>query len=319
MKLTNLCILFVLLEISLITVTNSRMNNLTAINSKTIEYNKALDSSVDDGTMNLVEVDSNRNIVLNKDKAVEQFFISLYANFGVIDNSILQRKLHEFVPIILITDEEGFYIYYMDKHVELEEVVLGNKWSEKYPYIYEDELFIYKFTLNDMITMYNKDTKELITGNYKELGIIYTDSFLAEEDIFDSVRRTAIINELEKCMNYYINKYNNIASQFGITYQFWLPTIDKADWYRTIDDIGMFVLFQNYPYQAGSLDTYNRYAFGGARITKSGCYYLKEINEIIYYHKEKCSYLNMNGQENAYFTKEECALAGAFPCPYCNP
>ncbi len=319
MKLTNLCILFIILEVSIITAINTRINHLTGIYSKTVEYNKALDSSVDDGTMDLVEVDSKRNIVLNKEKAVDQFFNSLYANFGVMDNGILQRRLREYIPIILITDENGFYIYYMDQYVEQGEVVLGDRWSEKYPYIYEDNGFIYKFTLGDMVTLYNKDTQEFITGNYKELGTIYTESIMAKKDIFDSIRRTAIIHAIEVKMNYYINKYNHMASQFGITYQFWLPIIDRADWYRTIDDISMFVIFQNYPYNAGSLDTYNRYAFGGARITKSHLYYIKNLNSIKYYHKENCRYLTVNGQENWYYTKEECALEGAFPCPYCNP
>ncbi len=120
-------------------------------------------------------------------------------------------------------------------------------------------------------------------------------------------------------MNYYISKYNNIAYQFGITYQFWLPSIDKADWYRTIDDISIFVIFQNYPYYVGSLDTYNRYSFGGARITKSNLYYIKGVNGIKYYHKADCDYININEMENTYFTKEECAIEGAFPCPDCNP
>jgi hypothetical protein len=295
------------------------MNHLTAINGKDLEYNKALDSSVDDGTMDLVELDSNRNIVLNKEKAVEQFFVSLYANFGVTGDGILQRKLREHVPIILITDQDGFYIYYMDTYKALGEEVLGGRWSEIHPYVYEDNNFIYKFTFGDSVTMLDKDTNELITGNYKELGIAYSDSAMAKEETFDTVRRSAIIYEIEKWMNNYINRYNNISYQFGITYQFWLPTIDKADWYRTIDDISMFVIFQNYPYYTGSLDAYNRYAFGGARIAKSKMFYLKEVNGIKYYHKEKCNYININGQENAYITKKECALEGAFPCPYCNP
>lgn len=295
------------------------MNHLTAINGKALEYNKALDSSVDDGTMDLVEVDSKRNVVLNKEKAVEQFFVSLYANFGATDDDILQRKLREHIPIILITDQDGFYIYYMDTYEALEDVILEGRWSEKYPYIYEEDNFIYKFTFGDSVTMYDKDTNELLTGNYKELGQLYTGSVMAKEDTFDAVRRTAIIHEIERWMNYYINRYNNIAYQFGITYQFWLPTIDKADWYRSIDDISMFVIFQNYPYYTGSLDTYNRYAFGGARISKSKMYYIKEVNGLNYYHKENCYYIDLNGQENAYFTKEECALEGAFPCPYCNP
>lgn len=319
MKLTNLCILFVVLELCIILVINSRLDNLSAISDKGIAYNQALDNAVDDGTMNLVELDSKRNVVLNKERAVEQFFMSLYANFGVMKDPIMQTKLSEHIPIILVTDYDGFYIYYMDTYITADSVEIISRWSEKYPYTYDDNYYIYKFTFGDKVTLYEKSTGEIITGNDKELGEIYTDSVMAEEDTFDTIRRTAIINVLEKQMNYYINRYNTIGLQFGVTYQFWLPKIDKTDWYRTIDDISLFVIFQNYPYHTASLDTYNRYSFGGARISKAKQYYVKEVDGISYYHKQNCLYIDKNGQGIAYYLKEDCAMIGAFPCPLCKP
>ncbi|MFV0342609.1 MAG: hypothetical protein ACK5JH_06905 [Anaerocolumna sp.] len=319
MKLTNLGVLFVVLELCLLFVLDHRMNHLTALHNKTIEYNKALDSSVDNGTHNLVEVDSKRNIVLNKEEAVERFFYSLYANFGVVDDGIQQRILREHVPILLITDVDGFYIYYKELYESEGNQIIGARWSEKYPYVYEDNNYIYKFTLEDEVTLYHKEREERITGNYKELGLLYTDSVVNNEDTYDTIRRLAIIEEMEKWMNFYINQYNSIAYECGITYQFWLPRVEKTDWYRTIDDISMFVLFQNYPYHVGSQDTYNRYAFGGARISKSSKYFIKEIDDMRYYHKANCTYAWEAGLENAYYTKEDCALEGAFPCPDCNP
>lgn len=321
MKLTNLCIVFVILELSIIFVLDSRINNMVAIVQKKLEYNKSLDSAVDDGTMDLVEIDSNRNIVLNKEKAVEQFFTSLYANFGASKDVASQKRLQESIPLILVTDMDGFYIYYKDTYRKENDVLLTGKWSEKYPFTYRENNLIYKFTFDDTITIYDRSKNEKITGNYKELRDIYPNSILADDDTFDRIRRNVIIGEIEKWMNYYINQYNMIASQFGITYQFWLPSIEKTDWYRTVDDISMFVLFQNYPYYAGSLETYNRYAFGGARITKSRMYYLKnnEDEGILYYHKHNCEYVNPNDGLVSYYTKEECAKNGAFPCPVCTP
>lgn len=319
MKLTNLCILFVVLEVSLIIIMDSRTDHLTVIGEKSIMYNQAIDNSVDDGVMDLVEVDSKRNIVLNKEKAVEQFFVSLYANFGITADEVMQRKLREHIPIILVTDFDGFYIYYMESYKTVDNVILSSRWSEKYPYTYEDYNFVYKFTFGDTVTLYDRAAEEIIYGNYKELGEKYTESVMAKEDTFDKIRRTAIIQELEKQMNYYINRYNTISYQFGITYQFWLPNIDKADWYRTIDDISIFVIFQNYPYYTGSLDTYNRYSFGGARITKSTKYYILEVEGIRYYHKDNCAYIGRNKPDTAYFTKEESAGKGAFPCTVCKP
>ena len=118
-------------------------------------------------------------------------------------------------------------------------------------------------------------------------------------------------------MNYYINLHNNIAGQYGITYQFWLPRIAKTYWYQTIDDISMLVIFQGYPYNAAGLDTYNRYALSGARIKKSNAYYITEKNGLKLYHKANCKQIGSFGVP--YYTKEECAMEGAFPCPDCNP
>jgi uncharacterized protein YeeX (DUF496 family) len=87
MKWTNLAIVFFLLELSLFIILDMRTFNLAAIINQKVEYNKALDSAIDDSVINLVEVDRQRELVLNKEKAVEQFYQALYANFGIMGKS----------------------------------------------------------------------------------------------------------------------------------------------------------------------------------------------------------------------------------------
>ncbi|MGB8455269.1 MAG: hypothetical protein WCD89_23425 [Anaerocolumna sp.] len=319
MKLTNLAIIFFVINILLTTILDVRTNNLTAVTNKKIEYNKALDSAIDDGVIDLVEVDSKRNLILNKEAAVNQFYGSLYANFGVIGDSRLENSLKGYIPVILITDTDGFYIYYSDIYQSDGEKQIGQKWSEKVPYAYEDGSLIYNLTLGNYVTIYDKSSNEIYEGDYRDLKMQFPDSIMAAEDTFDIIRRNTIISAIEERMNYYINQHNNIANQFGITYQFWLPQIDKTDWYRTIDDISLLVIFQGYPYNAAGLDTYNHYALGGARIKKSKVYYITENNGIQYYHKADCPHVNEVEGIIAYYSKEECALEGAYPCPDCNP
>lgn len=314
MKWTNIAILFFLLELSLFIILDMRTSNLTAVINQKIEYNKALDSAIDDGVINLVEVDSQRKLVLNKEIAIEQFYQSLYANFGVMGNSRLESKIRGYIPVILVTDEDGFYLYYSDIYKSGGETLITRRWSEKIPYAYEISNYIINFTLDNYLTVYDKNTKELYEGEYKELAGLFQNTLLADEETFHSVRRNTIISTIEENMNYYINKHNNIAHQLGITYHFWLPEIDKTDWYRTIDDISMLVIFQGYPYHFASIDTYNRYAIGGARIKKSRSYYITEESGRKYYHKSDCSHLSNNIYTTAYFTHEECALEGAYPC-----
>ncbi|WP_313133388.1 hypothetical protein [Anaerocolumna sp.] len=314
MKWTNLAIIFFLLELSLFIILDMRTFNLAAIVNQKVEYNKALDSAIDDSVINLVEVDRQKELVLNKEKVVEQFYQALYANFGIMGNPSLEKKLKEYVPVILVTDEDGFYLYYSDTYDTGEENIITQYWSEKQPYVYEISNYIINFTLNTFLTVYDKNTCEIYEGEYKDLQDMFQNTLLAEEETFHMVRRNAIISAIEVKMNYYINKYNNIAKQFGITYQFWLPEIDKTDWYRTIDDISMLVLFQGYPYRFDSMDTYNRYAIGGARIKKSRVYYISEENGRKFYHKSDCNHLSKSGHTTAFYTREECALEGAYPC-----
>lgn len=317
MKWTNLAIVFFLLELSLFTILDVRMNNVQAVVNKKVEYSKALDSAIDDGVINLVEVDSNRNLILKKENAVEQFYQSLYANFGIIGNGVKENTLKGYIPIILVTDSDGFYIYYSDTYKTNNEVLVVQRWSEKYPYVYEQDGLIFNFTLGNYLTVYDKNTDSLYKGEYKDLVEVFPGSILANFDTFDAIRRNTIISRIEEKMNYYINQHNLVTKQFGITYNFWLPQIDKTDWYRTIDDISMLVVFQGYPYNVASLDTFNRYTIGGARIRRTNEFYITEENGRKYYHKSSCSHVIITDQQ--YYTKEECALEGAYPCIDCKP
>lgn len=314
-----MAILFSILAMILFLITDARVNQLTNMVEKKIDYNKRIDSAIDDGIYHLVELDSSRNIVLNKEVAVEQFLNSLYANFHILGLSALETKLKLYIPIIVITDMDGFYIYYTDSFYDQGVSYVSSKWSEKIPYDYEENNIIYNFTMSDYLRLYDKNKNCRLEGVYKELSKQYPKTILEDDTVFDLVRRETIIGHIEEYMNYYINHHNKIAEQYGITYRFVLPQIDQADWYQTIDDISMLVIFQGYPYTENGTDTYNRYALGGARISKNKLYYVEKSldSEVYYYHKEECNYLLKKQQ--VYMTKEECALQGAFPCPECNP
>lgn len=318
MKLTDLALIFLVIEILLFSILDIRFDQLSAVTEKCNTYNRFLDNAVDDGCYFLVEKDNSRKLHTNKEKAVEQFFTSLYANFGIIGQSAAERNLDKYIPVILVTDREGFSIQYSEAVDRGGEKVLVKRWSEKIPYAYEDDRIICCFTLDNYVRVFDKADNTTIEGDYRDLKDTVPCSFFREEGLFDEVRRNTIINELEKNMEIYINYYNEIAGQFGITYQFWLPGIDKTDWDRTIDDVSLFVVFQGYPYNVSSLDTYNRYAYGGARIRKSRIYYITESGGKKYYHKENCTELSGNLNEPCY-SKEECAKGGAFPCLKCIP
>ncbi|MDK2807846.1 MAG: hypothetical protein PWP24_580, partial [Clostridiales bacterium] len=121
----------------------------------------------------------------------------------------------------------------------------------------------------------------------------------------------------------YINKSNQIGTQFGLSYEFQMPVLDEHFFARTLDQIGMIVFFQGYPYGNARTLRYNQYAIAGAQIEKIPYYYITNENGEHCYHKRNCALLTNNGHSLTdyvpYDTKQECASLGAYPCSECRP
>lgn len=317
MKITNYAILFAAIFISISLPANMKTDNIQAMVKKQKEYNQALDASVQDAVYNLVEMDSAKKVRLNKDEAVERFFQSLYSNFGILHDKDKQEQLRLYIPVILITDDDGYYIYYNHLVNQNGSTMVYQNWTEKKTYSYEDERFVYAFTLGSFIRIYDKASNEIYEGDYHDIGKLFPDSRILNDDaVFDECRRSYVVESIVKDMNYYINEHNRIAQFYGVTYNFALPSIQQEDWYRTIDDISFMVVFQGYPY--GSYrEYYNRYEIGGARIRKTSSYYINMDNGIPIYHRNSCS--RVTDRMEPYYTKADCAGEGAFPCVECNP
>jgi hypothetical protein len=317
MKITNLSIIFILIASCFIVLLDRKMDNIQVISNKQVMYKQALDNAVDDAVVSLVEVDSARNLELNRDSCLQNFYQSLYAGFGILTDNRLQEELKRYIPVILLTDEDGFYINYHEVFQTEEDFQSIQQWTEKRPYSYEDDKRIYSFFLGekkDYIRVYDKGTKERMEGTIEDVQNFYGETFF--DGNLDLIRRNSIIDSIEMQMIYYINKYNTIARKNGITYHFYLPKIEDDDWNRTIDDISLFVLFQGYPYGTPLLGYFNRYAYGGARIKKADIYFMEENNGVLYYHRGNCILLKI--KTVAFSTKKECALCGARPCAECN-
>lgn len=317
MNWTKFGIIFSTICMGIFLISDINIYQLNALNLQQKHYNQVLDRAVDDGVANLVEVSTNNELILSKEKAINQFYYSLFSNFGVLGNSLEEEKLRNHIPIILVTDEDGFFIQYSEEYTIDDESILVKRWSEKLPYVFKEDNLIYQFTLSSYLKIYNINTNEVVEGYVSDLKDLYPDSIMNDSN-FDTVRRNSIISSIEKQMNYYINQYNNIAGNFDITYRFWVPAIEKTDWHRTIDDRSLLVLFQGYPYRNSGIGTFNRYSFGGSRLKKSKIYVVTEEQGIKYYHRTDCIH-NDSEVLAMYYSREECAAEGAFPCLLCNP
>lgn len=316
MKLSNLVIVFVLISICVFLPLEIENREIQVITKKQSEYNRAVDVAVDDAVYSMVEYNSGEEIRLNKEEAVEKFFHTLYVNFHA-NTKAEQEKLRAYIPVILLTDEDGFYVFYNEKvHTKNGEMVYQN-WSEKYPYSYAHNDFVYQFTLGNFIRIFDKSKNQILEGTYEDLKEeIKKNNLLKNGDIYDDVKRNCIIHSIKDTLSYYVNEHNKIAEFYNIKYHFSFPVIKKEDWYRTIDSISFLAVFQGYPY-GNRLGYFNQYAFGGARVRKINYYFINTIDGNLTYHKGSCN--KVTNFSEPFSTKSECAKKGAFPCLTCNP
>ncbi len=236
---------------------------------------------------------------------------------------------------MLITTMDGFYVYYTDEFKDNNNQSYYRKqWSEKYPYYYEDEDFVYRFTLGDVLTLYDKkglldrakgqtiftlDAKDFIyLDEYEGFRNSRPGSFLFDINDFYEVRKNIITSSIEPVLNEYCNKHNDIAKMLGVSYYFHLPST-SGEITKAIDSPGLIVLMQGYPLSTNKNLVYNRFAMASSQIVKKQVYIVKDMNWALVYHREDCTELLEEETQdyNAFYSMEEAAKEGAFPCKGC--
>jgi len=299
---------------------------------------QAFHSAVDDSAKVLLQMDANRGLALDKNKAKDEFFTSLYSSLGILVAKDKQELLQAYVPVITVTCDDGYYIYYSDEFVAEDGYTYYSKrWSEKFPYYYEDSNFIYGFTLGDMLTIYDKnkildpsgekiiynlDYHELQTSDkYSNFRSKCSENFTLDDETYLIMKKEVIITAIEKSMKYYVNRHNMIAKNYGITYNFALPILDNPNYIRSIDNPSVIVIFQGYPYGNSLEITYNRMTMAAANITKNQVYYLEQVSWYYLYHLDDCERLQettyLIDLHHPYYRAEDCIEKGAYACELC--
>ena len=329
-------ILFTILALAIFTILDIKTSNVKAIIDERNKMNTSLTSAIDDGVNALARSYTKRSLIGSKDDGVSTFLISLYASLGLTSDPVAQQKLRLYIPVIALTDQNGLSIFFNDEYETSGITSIAMRWSERYPYAYEDEDFIYNFNLDDTVQIYDKnhiitandddayielDYHEFQTaGKYATFRNTHAGHFLLNDEEYYLVRKSVIITTINEKLAYYINKHNNIAAQYGISYNFSLPTIDESELLRSIEQPGMIVVFQGYPIHS-TKETYNRVAIAGAQIYRDEIYYLEEKGWYKVYHVSTCTEVKTNpniDQTTVYYTVEDCVKQGAYGCEKCT-
>ena len=258
MKLSDFGILFSLIFICVTLSSDIKQDIISEVSTQQIAYNNAIDTAVDDSLFMLVEADDGRDLLINTDKAVDTFFRSIGINLEGDCSKVHTAKLKEYVPVMVFLLNDGYYLYY--HNISIQNGVLFDTFarsSKKY-YEYNDEIYKYRFQLDEKVSIYENGNKYV--GEETRLADVYKDSLLANER-YEEIKHQIITDIITEDMKIYCEKYDKDM-------EFSFPYASDTNWTRSIKDVGMLVVFSGYPYSISSMGEFSKVAFGGARIWK---------------------------------------------------
>lgn len=319
MKLTDLIIIFVIFTIPFNMMQQLKIQKLEMTNYRKMQINHILDSATMDAMDALIEKSDINGMIINKNKALEAFFHSMHVAFDIENDPIAQMSLKGYIPMIGIIDVDGFIPLSQETYIGADGCQMTKLvWMPKKYFADWDEHYIYQFTLDSSLKIYDRFTNVFYEGEELELKAMLPGSILDNHELFETKRRRCIIETIETEMSNSMAKHNIIARSMGVFYEFSLPVIDQDDFNQTIDDIGFVAFFQGMPIGIDGL-VFNSYAFSSAQYMKAERYFIQEdVDSVVqYYHREKCDQLVI--KDESYSSREDCALKGAYPCDHCKP
>lgn len=261
--------------------------------------------------------DSLKYFRANKERALAQFYETLFTNFDISGDAIGQQVLLGYIHVIAVVDYDGYWIHaYSEIRNSNRELESRPLWHAKKPYAYADASGnSVSFTLDDYVHAFDPATKRWYEGKRERVNEATGKRIplLADPSQFEQVRRTTIVSTLQADLAYHINLHNTHARKLGITYTFTLPLIGQEDWNNTVDDIGFIAFIQGLPI---GVHYYNNYAFGGGRLVKRPVVYGAIRDGIRIYYRSRCG--EREAVVETFASEKEAAAQGYFPRPCPN-
>ncbi len=333
MKVQHFVLIFLIFFLATVLKTDVAIGQLKTVENEKKELTESLDSATSDAVNYLAKTGEYGTDAINKDKIIEKFFTSFYTSMGILSDQNAKAEMEMYIPVIVLCDTDGYYVYYYNQYTAPDDLTYAKRqWSEKMPYYYKDNCFLYRFTLTDQVSLYDvnhylpadeeviqTDYHELQTEDiYKDFRKQHSDCILLNNDNFKLVKKGAIINQLEKVLAYYTSRHNEIAQRNGITYNFSFPAGRQSEWAHYMDDVNLVIVFQGYPYGIGRDYTINKIACAGANVIKKPLYYVEKKGWYYLAHRAGCPKLAASTTvlEETFSTLEECAKYGAY-CDDC--
>jgi|GEM_PF-913886 len=325
MKVLEFAIIFLLvLEMQFIPMKIDLEKKIQA-NQYTNQYNDIVADASNDAAKALIETsyvnsddaetlaegkrEDYRTSGLNLDKALFKFYQTMYLNLN-LNSKVSQNQLKMYVPIAIAIGYDGYYINTFENK--------GNKinqvWKQKKKWVYFDkkENIEINFTLSDVVTIVDFNTKKTMQGKAKDLAITYPNSILSNKN-FDFIRKKKITDTINQDLAWFTSKNNKIAKKNGWKYTYSIPYVGTKE---ITDNIGFIAFVQGLAIK-GMENKFNSYGFGTAKIVNSTKYYGYIENGKKYYYRAGDE--ETIGNPVIFNNKIDAAKAGYYPSPKSNP
>ena len=262
--------------------------------------------------------------------ASDAFFQSLYVCVGTEGDKTKEQELNLYIPAMITVDMDGFYICFLEQIRSADGTVLQHVWSECQPYYYEDEAFLYRFSLDDALYTVEKETGMVLHTSYEEvMNDIMLKTYYSAGDLFDTEesykerKLYAIRTSIEESLSEILVSHNRIAGQYGLDIWFTMPGFFQ-NFTPAMENPSMIAVFQGWPLSTDGTLLYNNCANASSYIKKEQRYLLElpaqTGNEpFAVFHKENCSYAGTYGvlQSFEVIQGDAISMYGAYACPHC--
>ncbi len=238
MKLTNIVVIFLLISLPLMLMQDVKINKLESDNYNRLYIKTILENSADDAVSVMKSTgyiyDGEKGLIfdIDKERVFNQFIKSLNKNLN-FTHSKRTEFFNAYIPLMLILDDEGYYINYVSEIKTSNGVYIKRLTTPLKRYTYEHNGNFYFLSLSGKITMLyrNKNgdliefsgTRDDILKN-KNLGVDV--SFLYKFDYQKTLKEI-----LNRNIKVYINTYNTAMKKYGKVID-----IDFFNNYNRIDD-----------------------------------------------------------------------------------
>jgi len=323
MKLTSLAILFVIIILPFLFISDQSSKTAAEDRKLRTYYDNIIDNAVQDAAF-ILSRNAHEESGNARQAAAAAFFDTLYYSFYSYADLAAKARIDACVPLLVFLENEGFCLYALNPYNDVRgQTVVRHTWFPVQHYIGEtlSGRFSVRYTLGSDVYVYDQLDKSFYQGDYRDFRDKI--SFFNDEQTFENLKLGAVNNSVRKEIMRYMEQYNSWASGKSLYISIEFPSIDDSDWKRALTDEGILVFAQGFPVLSGK--SYRHYALGGARVIRKAPIVGYSWHGILYYCRTDCEYYNkivltdtgFDPDSIIYFSDEyEAAQNGHFPCPY---